>query len=92
MKTTIDAAGRLVIPRALRRAAGLEPGMPLDLRLEDGAVVIEPAPTPVLLERRGRFLVARAVHPVPPLTARLVEETREQLDSERRDSRGAKKK
>ncbi|MFL5395469.1 MAG: AbrB/MazE/SpoVT family DNA-binding domain-containing protein, partial [Myxococcales bacterium] len=35
MKSTIDSAGRLVIPRDLRRAAGIEPGMSLELRVED---------------------------------------------------------
>jgi AbrB family looped-hinge helix DNA binding protein len=83
MKSTIDQAGRLVIPRELRRAAGLEPGMALDLRIEDGAVIIEPAPLPVTMKRRGRFVVAHASVPVPPLAARTSEETREQLRSER---------
>ncbi|MGE5278116.1 MAG: AbrB/MazE/SpoVT family DNA-binding domain-containing protein, partial [Acidobacteriota bacterium] len=34
MKTTIDAAGRLVIPRRIRREAGLEAGSELEIRLE----------------------------------------------------------
>jgi len=85
MKSTIDAAGRLVIPRELRRAAGLEPGMPLEVRLDEGAIVIEPAPLQVTMRRRGRFLVAHSSLPVPPLSERTVQETREQLRSERGD-------
>jgi AbrB family looped-hinge helix DNA binding protein len=83
MKSTIDDAGRLVIPRQLRRAAGLEPGMSLELRVEGGAVVIEPSPLPVTIHRRGRFVVAAASVPVPRLTEQSVQETRERIRSER---------
>lgn len=31
MKTTIDGAGRIVVPRALRDLLGLEPGATLDI-------------------------------------------------------------
>jgi AbrB family looped-hinge helix DNA binding protein len=92
MKSTIDEAGRLVIPRDLRRAAGLEPGMPLDLRLEDGAVVIEPAPMPVRMERRARFVVARRTAGTPPLTNDAVQQTRDRLAAERGSHRGRKKR
>jgi AbrB family looped-hinge helix DNA binding protein len=92
MRSTIDKAGRLVIPRDLRRAAGLEPGMPLDLRLEDGAVVIEPAPAPVRMERRGRFLVARRPFGTPSLTNDAVQQTRDRLAAERGNHRGPKKR
>ena len=91
MKSTIDKAGRLVIPREMRRAAGLEAGTPLDVRLEDGAVVIEPAAAPVTVERRGRFAVARASAAVPPLTGRTVEETRDRVRSERGRAHGQRK-
>jgi AbrB family looped-hinge helix DNA binding protein len=92
MKSTIDHAGRLVIPREVRRQAGLEPGMELEIRVDDGAVVIEPAPTPVRIERRGRFSVAHPVRPVPPLAASTVEATREQIETERGGARGRAKR
>ncbi len=82
MKTTIDAAGRLVIPKEIRRQAGLQPGMPLDVRWQDGRIEIEPAARPVRLERRGRFLVAVA-DGTDELTTEIVEETREALARER---------
>jgi len=92
MKSTIDEAGRLVIPRDLRRETGIEPGVPLELRVEGGAVVIEPAATPVRLERRGRFVVARPLSPVPPLTNDVVEQTRNRLAAERGLRRVRKKR
>src|SRR5262249_22616614 len=58
MKTTIDSAGRLVIPKAIRRAAGLQPGMALEVRCHEGRVEIEPAALPVKLVQKGRLLVA----------------------------------
>ncbi len=84
MKTTMDSAGRLVIPGAIRREAGLKPGMPLDVRWQDGRVEIEPAPTPVKLVRRGRLLVAVPEKKPGPLRAETVEQTRLALRRERR--------
>lgn len=63
MRTTIDKAGRVVIPAALRAAAGFEPGAQLDVTLEGFAVRLERAvPGPELVERHGR-LVARPTAP-----------------------------
>lgn len=83
MRSTIDAAGRLVIPKELRRRAGIEPGIPLDIRWHNGHIEIEPASAPVRLERRGRFLVAVPEGEIEMLTAQAVEETREALRAER---------
>ena len=47
MKATIDAAGRIVVPKPLRQALGLKPGQPLDIRAGDGRLEIEIAPTPM---------------------------------------------
>lgn len=83
MKTTIDAAGRLVIPKEIRREAGLKPGMPLEVRWEEGRIEITPAPLPVKLIRRGHLLVAVPQKDVSPLTAEAVEQTRTALRRER---------
>jgi AbrB family looped-hinge helix DNA binding protein len=83
MKTTIDAAGRLVIPKALREAAGLEPGMPLEVRCRDGRIEIEPEPVPIKLVRKGRWLVAVPERDVGVLTTEMVERTLDELREER---------
>jgi AbrB family looped-hinge helix DNA binding protein len=83
MRTTIDAAGRLVIPKQIREQAGLRPGMPLEISYRDGAIEIEPAPMPVRLVRKGHLTVAVPAGDVPTLTADQVERAREQIRGER---------
>ena len=79
MIVTMDSTGRLVIPRDVRREAGLEPGVPLRIRIREGIVEIEPEPLPVRLSRKGRLLVASPTQPTPPLRAAAVERTRDTL-------------
>jgi AbrB family looped-hinge helix DNA binding protein len=83
MITTIDAAGRIVVPKAVRQQARLSPGTPVDIRYRDGVIEIEPAPLPVALRRRGRLTVATPARSVPPLTTDAVEGTRQRLRGER---------
>jgi AbrB family looped-hinge helix DNA binding protein len=68
MKTAIDPAGRVVIPKALRDELGLLPGRELEIRAQDGALVLEPLPTQVKLARRGRRMVAVPAVRLPALT------------------------
>ena len=75
MKTTIDKAGRLVVPKAIREAAHLEPGTEVELRVVAGRVEIEPAPLDIELERRGKLVVAVPRQSPPALTESEVEET-----------------
>lgn len=59
MRTTIDAAGRVVIPKALRDAVGLAPGTELDIDAVDGRVEITiPSRVRVDEGRYGPRLVA----------------------------------
>jgi AbrB family looped-hinge helix DNA binding protein len=81
MKSTIDAAGRIVVPKALRDALGLKPGQPLDIRAGDGRLEIEIAPAPARLKKRGKGVVAVPEGELPPLT---VEQVREALERSRR--------
>lgn len=80
MKTTMDAAGRLVVPKALRQALGLKPGQLLEIRGADGRLEIEIAPTPMYLKRRGKGVVAVAHSgAIPELTSELVRDTLERV-------------
>lgn len=59
MRTTIDKAGRVVIPAAIRRRVGLKAGVELDVQVDDMSVrLVRAAPRPKLV-RVGRRLVAR---------------------------------
>ena len=53
MKAAMDAAGRVVIPKALRQALGFRPGQALEARATDGRLELEIAPTPMKLKKRG---------------------------------------
>ncbi len=79
MKTTIDAAGRIVVPKPLRQVLDLKPGQVLEIRVEDGRVEIEIAATPMTLKRRGKSVVAIPQTPLPTLTAAEVRETLERI-------------
>jgi len=79
MKAAMDAAGRLVIPKALRLALGLRPGQVLEARATDGRLELEIAPTPVKLKKRGRGVVAVPESKLPTLTADAVRETLERI-------------
>jgi AbrB family looped-hinge helix DNA binding protein len=79
MRTAIDAAGRVVIPKALREALGLTAGQPLEIIAREGRLEIVPAPTPMRLVDEDDGPVAVADADVPPLTQELVRETLEQV-------------
>ena len=53
MRTTIDAAGRVVIPKAMRERMGLAAGGEVELHERDTGVEVSPAPVVVRVERRG---------------------------------------
>jgi AbrB family looped-hinge helix DNA binding protein len=87
MKTTIDSAGRLIIPKEIRKVAGLKPGMPLEVTLHEGHIEIAPVPQRIRLVKKGRLLVAEPDSDVPPLDAKTVDETLKQLRQKRSGSR-----
>lgn len=75
MSSTFDKAGRVVIPKAIRDAAQLEPGTRVGFRVVSGRVEIEPVPLEVKLEQRGPLIVAVPIQDQPILNASTVERT-----------------
>jgi AbrB family looped-hinge helix DNA binding protein len=78
MKTSIDKAGRIVIPAAIRERAGLVAGAEIEVTLEDSSIRLERVARGPRLVKVGRRLVARPTAPVRPRVdvAALVEEER----------------
>jgi AbrB family looped-hinge helix DNA binding protein len=80
MTTTIDKAGRVVIPAAVRERLGLLPGTELEVSADEGSVTLAPVVTPPRLVTRRGWLVARPVgdrRKLPKVdVAKLVEEER----------------
>jgi AbrB family looped-hinge helix DNA binding protein len=79
MITTIDSAGRIVVPKALREALDLKPGQALEIRAADGRLEIEAAATPLSLKKRGKGVVAVPETELPELTSEEVRETLERM-------------
>ena len=77
MRTTIDKAGRLVIPRPLRDRIGLAGGGEVELELDGAAIRIEPVGGSGLREDGGLLLIPASG---TPLTAAAV---RELIDADR---------
>lgn len=80
MRTTIDKAGRVVVPKAMRDELGLSGGAEVEIALVDGRIEIESAPGAIRLERAadGR-LAAVSDRELPPLTAERVREWLERV-------------
>jgi AbrB family looped-hinge helix DNA binding protein len=58
MRTTINRAGRVVIPKRMRDELGLTGGEELELTARDGRIEIEPTSPPMALVERDGFLAA----------------------------------
>lgn len=59
MRTTIDKAGRVVIPASVRDRLGLGPGTAIEVTVDETGVRLEPVSPGPRLIRVGRRLVAR---------------------------------
>jgi len=79
MRTTIDKAGRVVVPKALREELNLEGGTRLEIRIRGGRLELEPVATPMHLTRRGKALVATTDEPLPRIDADTVRQVTESL-------------
>jgi AbrB family looped-hinge helix DNA binding protein len=63
MQTTIDKAGRLVIPKALREAAGLRPGE-VHVELVGAELRVRPRAEDRFVEEDGRLVIPAQGVPV----------------------------
>lgn len=69
MRTTIDGAGRVVIPKALRDEAGLAAGVEVDVQVRDGRIELEPAIVAMRIVKRGQRTALEAEGEMPMLTS-----------------------
>ena len=81
MKATIDSAGRLVIPKAVRDELALAAGTELELRVVDRRIEIEIPATPMRLVEHRHGVAAATERDMPVLTTEMVRDT---LDHVRR--------
>lgn len=79
MRTTIDAAGRIVVPKSLRDQLGLHGGQDVLVEVRDGRLEIAPAPTDVRLESGTGGVRAVPDRDLPTLTHAQVRGTLEQV-------------
>ena len=77
MRSAIDSAGRLVIPKSLRERLGLTGGQAVEIQEHDGRIEIEPVPTAMTLIDREGGPVAVPEEELPPLTDEIVRTTLE---------------
>lgn len=81
MEITIDKAGRIVVPKALRDVLELSAGTRLEVTESEGALVLRPTGSPTRVVRRRGRSVLEAEGDVAPLTGH---EVREILERTRR--------
>jgi AbrB family looped-hinge helix DNA binding protein len=81
MRTTIDRAGRVVVPHSLRRRLGLDAGTKLEIEEVDGAVVLRPESRVRVEVAEDGLPIIRVPEGTPPLTTedvrRVLEDVRE---------------
>lgn len=75
MRSAIDAAGRVVIPKALRDRTGLGGPRAVEITERDGKIEIEAVSTPMSLVKRRGGVVAVPDGDLPPLTDEVVRAT-----------------
>ncbi|HXM87467.1 MAG TPA: AbrB/MazE/SpoVT family DNA-binding domain-containing protein [Solirubrobacteraceae bacterium] len=81
MRVAIDGVGRIVIPKPMRDALGIDGPTELELTERDGALELTVPYIKAHLEDRDGFTVIVADQPVPTLTTEMV---REEIERSRR--------
>jgi AbrB family looped-hinge helix DNA binding protein len=57
---TVDSKGRIVLPKEVRERLDIRPGTEVEVRVEDGRVVVDTEPDPERVVDRLESLVAEA--------------------------------
>ncbi len=79
MRVAIDGVGRIVIPKAMRDALGIDGPTELELTERDGALELTVPYIKAHLEDRDGHTVIVPDEPVPPLTTEMVREVLERV-------------
>jgi AbrB family looped-hinge helix DNA binding protein len=79
MRSTIDKAGRVVIPRPLRKELGWLGGEEIEIDVVDGTVSISPVTMKMTLVETDEGVVAVPESELPPLTEDVVRKTRDSV-------------
>ena len=79
MQTRISTKGQVVLPGAIRRTLGLQPGDPLEAKVERGRIILIPRKTrakkvTILVDPVTGLPVLGAGPDAPPLSSRQVDE------------------
>ena len=69
MKTTMDSAGRLVIPKGIRAEIGVGAG-PVNIEVDGSGIRIEPITGDLLVERDGLWLTPSSSEKITDETVR----------------------
>lgn len=87
MQATIDGAGRIVVPKAIREAMGLTGGTRVDLFFDNGRLQIELPRAEVEIEfpegGPPRIVYKNLAPDAPPLTDEMIRETLEAVRERR---------
>jgi AbrB family looped-hinge helix DNA binding protein len=87
--TTIDSAGRIVIPKGIREKAGLYAGARVTIQFDDEGIHLSPVGTPLQLVKRGRLLVVVSADESPAVNDATVAALREEIAAERSEGLSA---
>jgi AbrB family looped-hinge helix DNA binding protein len=79
MKVSIDAAGRMVVPKSLRAELGISGPTEVEVVSADGHLELSVPDTPARVEMQDGLAVIVAEHPVAPMTADDVRRTLEDV-------------
>ena len=77
MLATIDAGGRVVVPKEIRERLGLRPGSQVELTEVDGVLEVAVSVTPMTVVEQDGLVVLQAQGEVPTLTAEQVRAVQE---------------